>query len=78
MQAQKPNLEDSKSLMQALIPRSDRRHPTAGTEYKHCTHRDGVLLLTRFLRAQSADAAKAGRRTWVRSSACQRELRRQS
>ena len=66
MQAQKPNLEDSKSLMQALIPRSDHRHPTAGTEHKYCKQRDGVLLLTRFLRAQSADAVKAGRRIWIR------------
>ena len=50
----------------ALIPRSDHRHPTAGTEHKYCKQRDGVLLLTRFLRAQSADAVKAGRRIWIR------------
>jgi hypothetical protein len=68
----------AKLLMQALIPRSDRGHPTAGTEYKYCKQRDVVLLLTRFLRAQSADAVKAARRIWVRSSACLCELRRQS
>ena len=25
----------------ALIPRSDHRHPTAGTEHKYCKQRDG-------------------------------------
>ena len=43
-------------IWQALIPRSDRRHPTAGTEYKYCKHVMSLLFVRRANR--SADAVK--------------------